>query len=163
MGANIRRMATADLPQVAEIEAAVFPRPWSIRDFFSELTVNPVARYLVAELDGQILGFAGVHIILDEGHITNVAVLPAARGRGLGKSLMAELMQYAANLGVRYLTLEVRQSNEVAIAMYRGLGFFKVSVRKKYYEDNGEDAWLMVTDRLPNPQAGFTEPETVTE
>ena len=162
-GLKIRRMTVADAPDAARIEAETFAHPWPIADFQSEMTVNPVARYLVAECDGQILGFAGAHVILDEGHITNVAVRSAERGKGIGRMLMRELMQYAANLGVRYMTLEVRVSNQAAIALYRSLGFIQVSVRKKYYEDNGEDAWLMVCDRLPETQEGFTEAETLIE
>ncbi len=158
---SIRRMARADLPAVAAIEQLCFAMPWTLAMFESELTTNKVARYLVAEESGRVIGFAGVHIILDEGHITNIALLPEHRGKGLGKRLTLALMQYAANLGVDYLTLEVRCSNEKAIALYRALGFRKVSVRKRYYEDNGEDAWLMVCDRLPPVEEDFTEPETL--
>jgi len=76
---------------------------------------------------------------------------------------MQGLMQYAANLGVRYLTLEVRASNTPAIALYQSLGFIKVGIRKKYYEDNQEDALLMVCDQLPEAEDDFTEEETVYE
>jgi ribosomal-protein-alanine N-acetyltransferase len=124
---------------------------------------NPVARYLAAFVDGDMAGFAGAHIILDEGHITNVVVAQAHRGAGIGRMLMSGLLQYAANLGVRYMTLEVRVSNAPAIRLYESLGFIKVSVRKKYYEDTGEDAWLMVCDKLPISDPDFTEEETATE
>jgi ribosomal-protein-alanine N-acetyltransferase len=127
------------------------------------MTSNPVARYVVAEQEGVLLGFAGAHIILDEGHITNVAVIKEARGHGLGRLLMDALMQLAANLGARYLTLEVRASNAAAVALYQSFGFIKVSVRKKYYEDNGEDALLMVCDQLPPAQDDFQEDKTAVE
>ncbi len=162
-GLNIRRMTISDTPDIAGIEAETFARPWSLADFQSEMTKNPVARYLVAEKDGRILGYAGAHIILDEGHITNAAVKKNERGKGIGRMLMRELMQYAANLGVCCMTLEVRVSNQTAIALYRSLGFIQVSVRKKYYEDNGEDAWLMVCDRLPAAEDDFIEAETLKE
>ena len=161
--ALIRRMTIDDVPQVHAIEQATFPLPWSLADFTYEMTSNPVARYVVAEQEGVLLGFAGAHIILDEGHITNVAVIKEARGHGLGRLLMDALMQLAANLGARYLTLEVRASNAVAVALYRSLGFIKVSVRKKYYEDNGEDALLMVCDQLPPAQDDFQEDKTAAE
>ena len=153
----IRRMTLADVPAVAALEAAAFALPWKEADFEFEMLQNPVARYLVAEEAGSILGFAGAHIILDEGHVTNVVVDEAHRGRGLGRRLMHSLMQLAANLGARYLTLEVRESNAQARSLYSALGFIKLSVRKKYYEDNQEDALLMVCDRLPPAQEDFRE------
>lgn len=159
----IRRMTIDDVPQVHAIEQATFPLPWSLADFTYEMTSNPVARYLVAEQNGVILGFAGAHIILDEGHITNVAVIKEARGHGLGRLLMDALMQLAANLGARYLTLEVRASNAAALALYQSFGFIKVSVRKKYYEDNGEDALLLVCDQLPPAHDDFQEDKTAAE
>lgn len=159
----IRRMALADAGQVYAIEKAAFAHPWSLASFEQEMTTNPVARYLVAEEEGRLLGFAGVHIILDEGHITNIAVAEERRGQGIGSRLFGCLMQYAANLGVTYMTLEVRVSNQKAIRLYEQHGFFKVHVRKRYYEDNGEDALLMVCDRMPQAQEDFEEAETAFE
>lgn len=158
--ALIRRMRAPDAPAVAEVEAACFAQPWTLKDFEHEMRGNPVARYLVAEKDGRVVGFAGAHIILDEGHITNVAVLPEVRGQGLGRLLLRGLLQYAANLGARYLTLEVRESNAPAISLYQSFGFIKVSVRRRYYADNGEDALLMVCDRMPRAEPDFEEEET---
>ena len=112
---------------------------------------------------GDIIGFAGVWVVIDEGHITNIAVRKDYRGQGIGRLLTAGLMQYAANLGVTYMTLEVRRSNETAQSLYRSLGFIQVGVRKKYYEDNGEDALFMVCDHMPPTQEDFEEPETVRE
>lgn len=159
----IRRMVRSDVDAVHALEAACFPAPWTHAMFVEEMERNPVARYLVLETEGQVIGFAGAHIILDEGHVTNIAVREDHRGRGLGRKLTLALLQYAADLGARYITLEVRPSNEKAIALYKSLGFIKVSVRKRYYEDNGEDAWLMVCDRLPAADPGFSEPETLFE
>ncbi len=160
---EIRRMAVADIPAVHRIETEAFAIPWSERSFHQELETNPCARYLVAVRDRQILGYAGAWIVLDEGHITNIAVDKAVRGMGIGRKLTESLMQYASDLGASYLTLEVRKSNEIAQNLYKSLGFIKVSVRPKYYEDNGEDGWLMVCDHLPDAQKDFTEEETVYE
>lgn len=154
----IRRMTLLDVSKVALLEAASFAQPWSEKDFVHEMTQNPVARYLVAsDQEGELLGFAGAHIIFEEGHVTNVVVAQHARGQGIGRALMQDLMQYAANLGCQYLTLEVRVSNAPAISLYQSLGFVKVSVRKKYYQVTWEDALLMVCDRLPAIQEDFTE------
>lgn len=161
--ALIRRMELKDLDAVAAIEAATFARPWSRASFEQELTRNVAARYLVAELDGQVVGYAGAWIILDESHVTNIAIEETFRGRGIGKQLTAGLMQYLSNLGAAYATLEVRVSNERAQNLYRGLGFVSIGKRKKYYEDNNEDAFLMVCDHMPPADPDFTEPETVTE
>ena len=154
-------MTLEDTSEAARIETESFARPWTLQDFEYEMTRNPVARYLVAERDGRLIGFAGAHIILDEGHVTNVVTEPGERGRGVGRALMRSLLQYAANLGARCLTLEVRASNQAAVGLYRTLGFVQVSVRKRYYEDNGEDALLMVCDSMPAPEDGFEERETV--
>ena len=145
---TLRRMTLADASAVHAIEAATFAIPWSLQSFEEEMTRNACARYIVAEEDGTVLGYAGAWLILDEGHITNVAVTKSRRGEGIGEALMRALMQYAANLGVTYMTLEVRRSNETAQSLYRSLGFIQVGVRKKYYEDNGEDALIMWKGKL---------------
>jgi ribosomal-protein-alanine acetyltransferase len=160
---NIRRMVFKDVGAVHTIEEATFNSPWSLASFEKEMTENPCARYLVAEMDGEIIGFAGIWIILEEGHITNVAILEKERGKGIGKLLTEALLQYAANLSVSYITLEVRRSNVRAQKLYTALGFVSVGVRKRYYEDNGEDAFLMVNEHLPKAQADFFEDETVEE
>lgn len=158
----IRRMTMADVDGVAAVEAATFPTPWS-RDAFQSEMKNVAARYLVAEKDGTIIGYAGAWIILDESHITNIAVLESQRGQGIGRRLTEGLMQYLSNLGAAYATLEVRKSNAVAQNLYVSLGFIKLGVRKRYYEDNGEDALIMVCDHMPEADPDFTEAETVTE
>lgn len=159
----IRRMTLADLDAVVAIEAATFPTPWSRDAFHQELTKNAVARYLVAEVNGEVVGYGGAWIILDESHITNIAVREDMRGRGYGKALTAALMQYIANLGAAYATLEVRRSNERAQHVYKSLGFVGVGWRKRYYEDNGEDALLMVCEHMPDVNPDFEEEETVYE
>lgn len=159
----IRRMTAQDVKSVHEIEVNTFPKPWTEADFMKEVTTNHCARYMVAEVEGKVVAFAGAWLILDEGHITNIAVSREYRGRGIGKKVTEALLQYAANLGVQYMTLEVRKSNEVAQNLYKSLGFIKLGVRKRYYEDNGEDALLMVIDHLPDADPDFEEEETVHE
>ncbi|MGI6725985.1 MAG: ribosomal protein S18-alanine N-acetyltransferase [Christensenellales bacterium] len=150
-------MNLQDAPEAARLEAAGFSLPWTLADFEYEMRSNPVARYVVAEQDGRLLGFAGAHMIFEESHVTNVVVDETVRGLGIGRALMQSLMQYAANLGGKYMTLEVRASNQPAINLYKSLGFFKVWVRPKYYTDNQEDAWVMVCDRLPEIEEDFSE------
>lgn len=154
----IRRMTKADIKAVFDIEMQTFSVPWPEASFHHEINENPAARYLVAESDaGEILGYAGAWLIFEEGHITNIAVREERRGKGVGYALAKALIQYAANLGVQYLTLEVRKSNLIAQAMYRKLGFEKASVRKRYYPDNDEDAYLMVLQHMPDVEDDFSE------
>ena len=154
---RIRRMGTRDVDAVTEIEKATFARPWSRESFLQEMERNKAARYLVAEKDGRVIGYAGAWIILDESHITNIAVAEAERGRGVGRKLTEALMQYISNLGAAYATLEVRVSNERAQNLYKSLGFVSVGRRKRYYEDNGEDAFLMVCEHMPDVEDDFEE------
>ena len=157
---TIRRMMIDDVDAVYAIERDTFAKPWTRQDFVKEMTGNVCARYLVAEMQGEIVAFAGAWIVLDEAHITNIAVLRPFRGRGIGKKLTLTLMQYAANLGVRYMTLEVRRSNDTAQRLYISAGFEKVGVRKRYYEDNGEDAFIFVCQHMPPADPDFEEEET---
>ena len=153
----IRFMRLKDVDAVAAIEQATFARPWSRESFRQELTRNAAARYLVAEENGEVLGYAGAWVILDESHITNIAVREDARGRGLGRKLTAELLRILSNLGAGYATLEVRVSNERAQNLYKSLGFVSVGKRKRYYEDNDEDAFLMVCEHLPEADPDYSE------
>ena len=155
----IRRMRLSDVDAVAAIEQATFARPWSRDSFRQEMERNKAARYLVAEKGGQVIGYAGAWIILDESHITNIAVAEPERGRGVGRQLTEALMQYISNLGAAYATLEVRVSNERAQNLYKSLGFVSGGKRKRYYEDNGGDAYLMVCEHMPEVEEDFEEPE----
>lgn len=154
-----RRMTLNDVDQVHAIEERTFSTPWSRQSFVDEMTTNKCARYVVAEEDGRVIAYAGAWLVFEEGHITNIAVDAPARGRGVGTGVTRALMRYAANMGVEYLTLEVRKSNLVAQRMYQSLGFIELGVRKRYYEDNGEDAYLMVCDHLPEIDPDFYEEE----
>ena len=154
-----RHMTRQDCEAIHQIELATFPEPWSLQSFIDEMERNACARYIVAEEAGQLLGYAGAWLILDEGHITNVAVTKERRGEGIGRGLMQALMQYAANMGVQYMTLEVRKSNLTAQKLYHSLGFIDLGVRKRYYEDNGEDALLLVCQNMPPIDPDFAETE----
>lgn len=160
---TVRRMTLDDLDDVTAIEAATFPTPWSQESFRQELERNVAARYLVAVKDERVIGYAGAWIILDESHITNIAIEEAERGHGYGRLLTTALMQYLSNLGAAYATLEVRRSNLRAQNLYESLGFVRLGVRKRYYEDNREDAFIMVCDHMPPADPDFEEKETVKE
>jgi ribosomal-protein-alanine N-acetyltransferase len=138
-----RPMTVADIPQVHLVERRSFPNPWSKNIFLSELTRNDAAIYIVAVVDERIVGYAGMWIILDEGHITNIAVEPAYRRRGIGRGLLGELTRYALGRGVVAMTLEVRVSNTGAQALYTELGFEPRGIRREYYQDDKEDALIM--------------------
>jgi ribosomal-protein-alanine N-acetyltransferase len=146
---RVVKMVLADLPQVLEIEHLSYPTPWSRRAFVSELTENAYAHYLAAKSGSRLLGYAGMWLVLDEAHITNVAVHPNARRQGVGRLLMETAVQLTEEHGCRTVTLEVRRTNQVAQSLYRSLGFQVMGVRKGYYTDNGEDALIMVRERPP--------------
>lgn len=146
IGLNIRRMNIDDVAKVYQIEKDSFPIPWSQNSFLNDINNNKCARYLVACIDDKIVGYCGIWIILDEGHVTNIAISKEYRNLGIGKALFSTLISYSAQLGVRYITLEVRKSNSIAQKIYSDLGFYRVSVRKRYYEDNHEDAFIMVSE-----------------
>ncbi len=140
----IRAMAAADIGQILEIERLSFKSPWSEQAFLEELD-NRLAHYLVL-LDGEtVVGYAGFWQILDEGHITNVALLPSYRGRGLAKMLIGRLIDVARHHNIVQLTLEVRPSNAAALALYRQFGFSVQGRRPNYYFDTKEDALIMWT------------------
>ena len=159
--AIVRRMTLNDVDDVHRIEADSFTTPWSRGAFEDELTENKCARYLVAVSNGEIVAYAGAWMVLDECHITNIAVRSDKRGKGFGRLVTQSLIQYATNLGASFVTLEVRRSNLTAQSLYRSLGFLQVGCRRRYYEDNGEDAILMACQSLPPIQPDFREEETV--
>jgi ribosomal-protein-alanine N-acetyltransferase len=136
-------MRRRDLDQILEIEELCFPLPWSRESFLTELK-NPLAQYIVAQEGFVLQGYAGVWLIFDEGHITNVAVHPRARGRRIGELLLANIMALASANGAVVVTLEVRPSNDAALSLYRRMGFEEKGHRRGYYLDNGEDALIMV-------------------
>ncbi|WP_028609381.1 ribosomal protein S18-alanine N-acetyltransferase [Paenibacillus harenae] len=138
-----RSMTVADVPSIVAIEQQAFTCPWSTEAFINELTNNLFARYMVMELGGEIIGYGGMWIIMDEAHVTNIAVLSGYRGLGLGNRLLLELQRTAVFYGAAKMTLEVRVSNEIAQNLYRKHGFEPSGIRPRYYSDNDEDALIM--------------------
>ena len=144
---HFRTLLPEDAEGVARVERESFPTPWSREDFWREAS-NDFACYIVALDDMEIIGFAGCWISFEEAQVTNIALTSAQRGRGLGKDLMTRLMCAAAARGAERMTLEVRPSNTSALRLYERLGFAAIGVRKKYYQDNDEDAILMWHTKL---------------
>ncbi len=135
-------MRFEDLDSIMEIEHNSFTMPWSRKAFEGEL-LNEFALYRCLEFDGKIVAYVGLWQVLDEGHITNVAVLPSYRGLGLSKILLADLFEMCQDKGITRLTLEVRKSNAVAIKLYENLGFFASGIRPNYYSKPVEAAIIM--------------------
>ena len=139
----LRLMQESDLPMVHAIEVLSFPTPWSMESLYKEIAENPAARYLVLSQDDEVIAYAGVWLLLDEGHITNLAVHPKHRRKGLASAILAALLRLCCCYGVHAATLEVRPSNQAAIKLYESFGFTVTGLRKGYYTDTKEDALLM--------------------
>ena len=154
---EFRLMQLNDIPDVLEIEHEAFTLPWTEEAFRNELTMNHFAKYMIMELDGQAIGYAGMWTIMDEAHITNIAIREAYRGRKLGDKLLDELMQTASYLGMERMTLEVRVTNKIAQGLYEKKGFKPAGVRKGYYSDNNEDAVIMWADLPAHGASGEQE------
>jgi ribosomal-protein-alanine N-acetyltransferase len=145
-------MTIDDIPAVVEIEQASLNGNWPATAFERELDQNAMARYLVLELQSgerpQILGFAGLWLMVDEAHVVTVAVAPEHRRRGYGRLLVHALLGLATRNSMAVATLECRVSNLAARRLYRDYGFYEVGKRTRYYSDNGEDAVIMTTEAL---------------
>ncbi|WP_379135615.1 ribosomal protein S18-alanine N-acetyltransferase [Paenibacillus sp. sgz500958] len=152
-----RLMKVEDIPAIMVIERQAFTMPWTEEAFKNELTNNHFAKYMVMELQGQIIGYAGLWAIVDEAHVTNIALLEEYRGRKWGERLLDELMKTASYLGMKSITLEVRVSNEVAQNLYRKKGFRSAGTRRGYYSDNREDALIMWADLPAYEEQGVRE------
>jgi [ribosomal protein S18]-alanine N-acetyltransferase len=139
---SVRPLSEGDLESVLAIESASFSRPWTRRHFLDEIA-SPFGIPLVAQApDGSIAGYLCLKLVLDEAEILDVAVAPAKRGSGIGRTLVEHAVSLCRGRQVALLGLEVRVGNQPAIALYRRLGFRESGRRKRYYED-GEDAMLM--------------------
>lgn len=149
-------MDVRHIPAILEIERRSFPTPWSERAFVSELTQNAYAHYIVALGGERVVGYAGMWLVLDEAHVTNIAVHPDHRGRHVGELLLVELQRRASEQGCTRMTLEVRPSNAVAQHLYRKHGFAPKGLRPGYYTDTHEDAIIMWKDDLGG-DGGATE------
>lgn len=137
-------MRKRHLRAVLRIDQQVYPRPWSLGLYQGELAQDEDRRiYIVARSGREVLGHAGLVLVAGEGHVTTVAVDPAAQGRGIGTRLMLVLVRAALDRGVGALTLEVRASNTTAQRLYERFGFVAAGVRAGYYAEDGEDAVIM--------------------
>ncbi|WP_334109960.1 ribosomal protein S18-alanine N-acetyltransferase [Thermodesulfitimonas autotrophica] len=143
MRVKVVPMEPEHLDAVMAIENVSFPIPWRREAFLFEILLNETADYVVALYRDQVVGYGGMWLVLDEAHITNIAVHPDCRGRGIGRRILQELIKRAALRGATKMTLEVRPSNLIARKLYRDLGFEEKGVRKRYYQDNHEDAIIM--------------------
>ena len=143
-------LTVKDLAEVAVIENVSFTAPWPTSAYTTELTTNRLARYIGARVLGELVGFGGIWLMVDEAHVTTMAVLPEHRRAGVATALLLELLQEARRGGARVATLDVRVSNVDAQRLYRAFGFIEVGRRVRYYDDNGEDALIMTTAELAN-------------
>ncbi|MBS4912723.1 MAG: ribosomal protein S18-alanine N-acetyltransferase [Veillonella sp.] len=141
----LRRATPDDAEAIFEVEQACFSIPWSLSAIEAELDEDMQEQrlYLVAEEEGQIVAYAGAWLVLDEGQITNIAVIPEARRQGIGAMITRKLMRLLFEASMNEIFLEVRLSNLGALAMYRRLGFTVKGIRKNYYTEPVEDAYIM--------------------
>jgi ribosomal-protein-alanine N-acetyltransferase len=140
---TFRVMTLDDIDDVMKIEESAFPNPWSRTAFYNEIVNNQFATYLILEEEGKPVGYCGIWVIIDEAHVTNIAIIPKYRGKKYGDALMKKAIEQARTMGAKTMTLEVRVSNDVAQRLYRKYGFENGGIRRNYYTDNGEDALVM--------------------
>src|SRR5262245_31104166 len=149
---TIAAMHLGDLDTVHAIERASFRTPWPPNAYRSELETNRLANYLVARADGEIVGYGGMWLMVDEAHITTFAVHPAWRRQRIGERLLLASPALASARQAHEATLEVRLSNLAARRLYEKYGFRPVGLRPRYYSDDNEDALIMTTEPLTEPR-----------
>lgn len=160
-------MREADIATVQEIEQAIFSTPWPRNAYYRELASRSSAHYIVlrqegvvekpvgftnVDLDSSLIGYGGMWRMYDEAHVTTIGVRRDVQHRGHGRVLFAGLVQAAYDMGAKWVTLEVRTSNDNAMHMYEAFGFKVIGRRKGYYTDNGEDAIVMWSDSIHSPR-----------
>lgn len=148
---TVEPMRAADLEAVHRIERESFRTPWPPHAYRTELETNRLAHYVVARVGAEVVGYAGMWLMVDEAHITTFAVAPAWRRQGVGERLLIALLDLALARGAREATLEVRLSNLPARRLYEKYGFRPVGLRPRYYSDDNEDALIMTTEPLATP------------
>ncbi len=163
---SLELMREADIATVQEIEREIFATPWPRNAYYRELASRASAHYVVlrqegldgpprfrgAEMDPTIIGYGGMWRMYDEAHVTTIGVRFDLHHRGYGRILFAGLVQAAYDMGAKWVTLEVRTTNDNAMHMYEGFGFKVIGRRKGYYTDNGEDAIVMWSDSIHSPR-----------
>ena len=145
---TVRPMVMTDVAGVMAVEHDSFLTPWSRSAFEEELAQNRLARYIVAVENGEIVGYAGTWLVINEAHVTNVAVSGQRRREGIGRLLMQKLMELARDNDMESMTLEVRVSNAAARHLYEQLGFVEAGIRKNYYSETKEDALILWCEKL---------------
>lgn len=140
---SIREMTTGDIDSVLIVDRICFTSPWARDIYEREISANQFAHYFVIEENEKIIGYVGLWIVADDAQVTNIAILPEYRGYGIGEKLFGFALTYVLKEGASHLSLEVRVSNYVAQGLYKKFGLKKGGVRKSYYPDNGEDAYVM--------------------
>ena len=149
---TIEPMREADVPAVQIIERDIFSTPWPRNAYYRELASRNSAHYIVLRKDEEIVGYAGMWRMYDEAHVTTIGVRHDVQHSGYGRVLFAALVQAAYDMGAKWVTLEVRTSNDNAMRMYEAFGFKVIGRRKGYYTDNGEDAIVMWSDSIHSPR-----------
>src|SRR5579884_1481800 len=144
----IEPMTDADVKEVVRIEQQSFTTQWPSNAFYQEMHDNKLAHYFVGRADGRVVAYGGIWVILEDSHVTTIAVHPHYRGRKFGEIMLLRLLDEAMERGASWMTLEVRESNTVAQNLYRKYGFTTVSTRKGYYSDNNENALVMWAGNL---------------
>ncbi len=142
---KIDNMTVKTVEAVSQVEQESFATPWSFDSLVEELS-NPLAVFRTAEVDGDIVGYVGMHHIIDEGYITNIAVMPNFRGNGIARALMNDLLEYGRANKLRMITLEVRESNKAAQKLYSSLDFKIEGKRKNFYTLPTENAIIMTKE-----------------
>ena len=135
-------MTVDDIAQVAEIERQIFSIPWSEKAFRDSMESDNTI-YIVAKENDNVAGYAGMYLSFEEGNITNVAVNPLSRRKGIGEKIVRDILNRAYEKGVRDVFLEVRETNSVAIALYEKIGFKEEGIRKNFYDKPRENALIM--------------------
>lgn len=148
---TIAPMRRRHLRGVLKIEGQVYPRPWSMGLFLGELAMAERRHYVVARVGTSIVGYAGLLLVQEDGHVTTLAVDPAWQRHSIGSRLLLALADAGMARGVEHLTLEVRVGNEPAKELYRRFGFVPAGIRKGYYVETNEDALVMWANDLGRP------------
>jgi len=145
-------MTRRHVPELLAIETRVFPRPWTSNLYYSELAQPSSRIYLVATRAGEVVGYIGCMLVIDEGHITTVAVAPEWHRRGIATRLLHAVVSAAIDRGAKSLTLEVRMTNNGAQELYHAFGFVPVGIRKNYYPEVNEDGLVMWASDIDKPE-----------